>query len=520
MTPAAPRGDLLRGATPASRRSLFGDSIRVRLTLWHTLAVAALLIAFSIATWMFLVRTTGTRADQSLGDMARAFVKVWGGVRAEEETGAVESSALAASEFRDRDRRIIVFDRAGSVIAMSDTTPLTPALSRARLTDLHGPLATLVRNATPESQVFATLEAGGDGAAPVRAHAIRVSDEGETFTVLALRSLRAEEDASGSFVTAVMVAIPIALLLAGIGGYLLARASLAPVVAMGRQARRISASNLDERLAVENPRDELGGLAEVLNGLLARLEHAFEQEQRSAEQQRQFMADASHELRTPVAALSTVADVALARDDRDAGELREALDVVRGEGSRLGRLVDDLLLLSRADAGELPERREQLYLEELMQDSARAARGLAAARGVNLIAPPAEEAPFVGDSHMLRRLLMILLDNAIKYTPRGGEVRLSLDRDPVSENYRISVEDTGPGVPAWATERIFERFFRVDESRGRTAEDNGGVASAGLGLAIARLAAEAHGGTVHLDASGPQGSRFVVMLPIPKIAKP
>ena len=498
----------------ARRRSLFGDSIRVRLALWHTLTVAALLVAFSIATWIFLVRTTGARADQSLGDMANAFVKVWGGVRAEEETSAAASSVLAASEFRDRDRRIVVYDSARRLIAMSDTTPLTPGLSRPRLSDLqHGPVATLVRNATPQSRLFTTLDAGGDGGAPVRAHAIRISDEGQPFTVLALRSLRAEEDASESFATAVMVAIPIALLLAGVGGYLLARASLAPVVAMGRQARRISASNLDERLPVENPRDELGGLAEVLNELLTRLEHSFEHEQRSAEQQRQFMADASHELRTPVAALSSVADVALSRKDRDPRELREALDVVRGEGSRLGRLVDDLLLLSRADAGELPARREHLYLEELLQDSARSARGLAAARSITLVAPPAEESPFVGDPDMLRRLLMILLDNSIKYTPRGGEVRLSLDRDEAGESYHISVEDTGPGVPTWAAERIFERFFRVDESRTRAAEDAGGVASAGLGLAIARLTAKVHGGTVHLDATGPGGSRFVITLP-------
>jgi signal transduction histidine kinase len=227
-------------------------------------------------------------------------------------------------------------------------------------------------------------------------------------------------------------------------------------------------------------------------------------------QQRQFMADASHELRTPVAALSSVADVALAREDRDPGELREALDVVRGEGRRLGRLVDDLMLLARADAGELPVRKEPMFLEELLQDSARAARGLAAARGVTLSAPPADEAPFVGDADLLRRLVMILLDNAIKYTPAGGEVRLSLDRD--SERYRISVQDSGPGVPAWAAERIFERFFRVDESRTRAAED-GGVTSAGLGLAIARWAAAAHGGTVQLEASGPSGARFVVTLP-------
>jgi signal transduction histidine kinase len=251
----------------------------------------------------------------------------------------------------------------------------------------------------------------------------------------------------------------------------------------------------------------------MLNGLLARLERAFEQEQRAAEQQRQFMADASHELRTPVAALSSVADVALARADRDTSELREALDVVRGEGHRLGRLVDDLLLLSRADAGELPARREQLYLEEVLQDSGRAARGLAATRGITLVTPPAEESPFVGDADTLSRLLMILLDNAIKYTPRGGEVRLSLDRDAAGASYRISVEDTGPGIPSWAAERIFERFFRVDESRTRAAED-GGVPSAGLGLAIARLVAQAHGGAVQLDATGPGGSRFVVTLPV------
>jgi signal transduction histidine kinase len=210
--------------------------------------------------------------------------------------------------------------------------------------------------------------------------------------------------------------------------------------------------------------------------------------------------------------------VALARKDRDPGELREALDVVRSEGRRLGRVVEDLMLLARVDAGELPVRREQLFLEELLQDSARAARGLAASRGVTLIALPAEEAPFVGDADLLRRMVMILLDNAIKYTPPGGEVRLALDQDGAGRRYRISVEDTGPGVPSWASERIFERFFRVDESRTRTAERDG-VASAGLGLPIARWTAEAHGGTVQLDATGPTGSRFVVSLPMPSSAR-
>ena len=483
--------------------------IRVRLALWHTLTVAVLLAAFALGTWIFLLRTTTARANESLADMTRAFVKVWDGLRAEDETSAEAASVAAAAEFRDRDRRIAVFDGAGRLIAMSDTTPLTPALSRRALSDLeNGPAATPVRNAGPQRLAFTTLAPGREDGAPVRALALRVAVGGRSFTVLALRSLRAEEDATEGFATAVMIAIPLVLLLAGIGGYLLARASLAPVVAMGRHAQHISASNLHERLPVENPRDELGTLAAVLNGLLARLERAFEQ-------QRQFMADASHELRTPVAALSSVADVALARADREPGELREALDVVRSEARRLGRLVDHLMLLARVDAGELPVRPEPLFLEELLQDSARAARGLAATRGVTLIAPAAAEAPFVGDADLLRRLVMILLDNAIKYTPAGGEVRLSLDRDAAAARYHVNVEDTGPGVPAWAADRIFERFFRVDESRTRTPEAGGGGAGAGLGLAIARSIVAAHGGTVRLDASGPSGSRFVVTLPMP-----
>src|ERR1700694_2462643 len=229
------REDLPSRAPRAHRRSLFGDSIRVRLAVWHTLTIAALLTAFSVGTWIFLVQTTGARADQSLADMARAFVKVWNGVRAEEDTSAVESAVVAASEFRDRDRRIIVFDRAGRLIAMSDTTPLTPALSRNALSDLErGPAASLVRNTTTNSQLFTTLDPGGEEGVPVRAHAMHVSVDGQPFTVLALRSLRAEEDATESFTTAVLVAIPLVLLLAGLGGYLLARASLAPGVAMSR----------------------------------------------------------------------------------------------------------------------------------------------------------------------------------------------------------------------------------------------------------------------------------------------
>jgi two-component system OmpR family sensor kinase len=314
--------------------------------------------------------------------------------------------------------------------------------------------------------------------------------------------------------TALLVAGPLALLLAGLGGYLLARASLAPVAAIARQAERISAGNLHERLPVENPRDELGALATVLNGLLGRLENAFLHKQKLAEQRLQFLADASHELRTPVAALSTVASVVLAQKNGDPAKLGEALAIVRGEAHRLGRLVEDLLFLSRADAGELPLLRENLFLDDIVRDSARAGSSLAASRDVRLNASPGEESPFVGDPHSLRRLVMILIDNAIKYTPAGGEVWLSLERDDIAEKYRIIVEDTGPGVPDWAVDQIFERFFRAGNSRAPVDEHDRG-SNAGLGLAIARFTAESYGGSVQLEATGPGGSRFVITLPMP-----
>ena len=496
-------------------RSPFRDSIRLRLALWHTLTIAGLLVAFSIGTWIFFERTTRSRADQSLADMTRSFVRVWEGVRAEEETSAAAAAGPALREFRDHDRRLGVYDASGRLIALSDTAPLTPALHRLALADARGgPAGALIRNAVANDQSVATIESDGEDIPPIRAHAIRVVVDGQPFTILALRALRAEEEAAESFLAGLVVVIPSVLVLAGLGGYLLARASLAPVVAMGKQAERISAHNLEERLSAGNPRDELGSLAAVLNGLLARLHAAFQHEQQSAARQRQFMADASHELRTPVAAFSSVAQVALANPDRSPAELREALEIIQGEGHRLARLVDDLFLLSAADAGALPVRAEELFLEEVLQDSARSARGLAASRGLTFKSAPGEEAPFIGDTYLLRRLVMILLDNAIKYTPAGGEVRLSLERDDGARRYRIVVEDTGPGVPAEARERIFERFFRADIARSRESEESRRTGSAGLGLAIGRFLAELHGGSVELESTGPLGSRFVATLPM------
>jgi heavy metal sensor kinase len=300
---------------------------------------------------------------------------------------------------------------------------------------------------------------------------------------------------------AIAIAVPLALLLSALGGWLLARKSLAPMVVMREQASLIGAANLGQRLPVATPGDEVGQLTVVINGLLERVDRAFVQ-------QRQFMADASHELRTPLAVVQNESSVALRRVDRPASEYQDALHVIRSAGRRMARIVDDLFLLARADTGDLPIRAEPLYLNDLVKECVREARTLAAVRDLRLDVDAPADAPFEGDEMLLRRLVLNLIENAIKYTPSGGriDVRLCVSH----EMYRLEVEDTGPGIPAELRSRIFDRFVRVDGARAHADDFSSG---AGLGLPIARWIAQAHGGRVELERTSAAGSLFVLTLP-------
>jgi heavy metal sensor kinase len=297
---------------------------------------------------------------------------------------------------------------------------------------------------------------------------------------------------------ALLIIAPFSVLVAGVGGWAIARRSLAPVAAMSEQARAIGAANLAERLPVANPRDELGVLAGAFNDLLDRLEREFDR-------MRQFTADASHELRTPLAAVKGEAQVALRRD-REAAEYRESIEVILEETTHMSRLVDDLFTLARADAGDVAVERRPVYADELVADCCRATRALARQKGIELSAEPAAYAVEVaGDEALLRRAVLNLLHNAIKYTGSGGAVRA---RAYVSDSVaRIEVSDTGVGIDEADRERIFERFVRVDKARSR---DEGG---AGLGLSIVRWVVEAHGGRLEVASEPGSGSTFSIVLP-------
>jgi heavy metal sensor kinase len=286
------------------------------------------------------------------------------------------------------------------------------------------------------------------------------------------------------------------LLLAAAGGFMLAQKSLKPMVTISAQAEQINAKNLNERLQVTNPDDELGRLAGVFNALLSRLDTSFHV-------MREFTADASHELRTPLTIVQGEADVALSHE-HTVSEYQQSLSIIRDQSKRMARIVSDMLSLARADAGEQHLSKEDLYLNDLVMESCHAAQALATPKCIQLSCEASEDLVFHGNEELLRRMIFNLVDNAIRYTPAGGSVSVKLTFEPAVAH--LVVSDTGIGIPAEFVERVFDRFYRIGDARTPT---NGG---SGLGLSIVKLAAESHQGSVELTSDPGCGSTFTVNL--------
>ncbi len=478
-------------------------SLRARLTLWFTIVLGVPLVAFAIVSYVVFDRTLLARTDHFVDDALSAFAREL----ANERRMAPSNEAAARTtvhEVRFSQLQIAIADSLGHALAASETDDDAAARAAGFPTfDTARALAAArgVREGAPR---YLTL-AGPGGA--WRVHARIVTVAGEPLLLAGIAPLRDIEEVLARIRRAFLVAIPSLLAAAAAGGFFMARRSLSPVAVMGARAAAITDANLHERLPVVTPHDELGGLAVVINSLLDRLERAFAQ-------QRRFMADASHELRTPTAILNTEAQVTLARDHRSEAEYRESMTVMQQAAARLTRIVDDLFLLARADAGHLVARMRDIYLDEVVHDVTRAVRPLGERRGVRVELQPVVDAPFHGDADLLGRLLLNLLDNAIKFSVGGGTVTIALTRlgeGDGTARYEIRVIDDGPGIPPAVQERVFERFFRGDPARGRVEPTE--TSGAGLGLAISRRIAEAHGGALQLVASRPGRTEFCLSLP-------
>jgi heavy metal sensor kinase len=327
--------------------------------------------------------------------------------------------------------------------------------------------------------------------------------EGRPLVIRLAYSTEPLRDRLLEFIGLLMLAMPLALIAAAFAGYRVAGKALNPLEQMARQTEQITVKRLDERIPVDNPNDELGHMARVLNDLLGRLGESFEKLQH-------FTSDVSHELRTPLAAMRSVGEVGL-QEDHSTEKYRDIIGSMLEEVARLSSMIDTLLTIAHADSGVFELQRSVFPMMDLVQESVGIVGVLAEDKKQTISVTGDGKIAVSADRGFLRMAVINLLDNAVKYSPAGSTIRLRLSAAKDSEeqigSVRLDIEDEGPGIPDDKASRVFDRFYRVDEGRTR---DAGG---AGLGLSIAKWAVEVHGGTLMLTPRQSNGSIFSICLP-------
>ena len=465
-------------------------SLRARLALWYGGLSALTMLLVCALIYVVHSRTHYDDLDRTLVGAAEHVAREYASAGHPEVLAVPVAPQIVAR----------VYGPGGQVLAASPNAAGAPAIDPAGVLaqpggPAYGPLVRLAPSLVdvdPAGGAFGVVR-GGEGAR-WRAYALPAAD-GTTYLQA---SPLAELDASVAWLRRLIALLGTlgagaALLI----GWLVAGRALRPVTALTDTAQAIArAPGFGERVSQGTGRDELGRLARTFNEMLASLERAYQAQHR-------FVADASHELRAPLTAIQANLDLLERQPAMTPDERREAVGEASREAGRLARLVADLLALARADAG-VSLRRRRVELDRLALDALGDARHLA--RGQRLEVERLEPLLVDGDPDRLQQLLLILLDNAIKYTPPGGRVALALRRD--GDGALLTVADTGVGIAEGDLERVFERFYRADPARGR---DPGGT---GLGLPIARWIAEQHGGTIALESAIGRGTLATVRLPL------
>lgn len=459
-------------------------SIRWRLTLWYGVSLAVLLCGFCLILMLLMRQQVFVRTDVGL----REEVKELGvEIGLAENAAAFKSAATARFGHHEFYDFLVSDDEGRAAFASSDRFALD------ELSTGGGSVSTDV--------VCTTLQLGELG--PYRIATASLPSQFGRMKVQVLRSLTPLYSDLQALQWVMTGLLPIGVLLALAVGHFLAGRALAPVQHVVEVANAIDITCLDRRIHVANPHDEIGRLSLALNSLIIRLEQAVSEIRR-------FTADASHEIRTPLAVLRAEAEATL-RSSRSPEEYARALRVIVDEAARLGRLADQLLHLSRYDAGILQCAHESVALEALLQDVSEQLQSLAADRQVTLHCELNAGCEVLGDDIRLSQVFFNIVENAIKYAP-GGEVTIRLQL--IDQWAVVDVEDNGEGIPDPALPHVFERFYRVDSSRQR---ESGG---AGLGLSIARAAVLAHQGTIDIRSQVGVGTIVTVRLPAVGTAVP
>lgn len=445
-------------------------SIRLRLTLWYSAALATIILCFALGVYWSvrssLLKSLDAQLERDLATVTRV-------VRDEPQEINELAQHGSVDLFQVREGNVVVETGDWTKAALEKAEARGTAAARS----WAGP--------------------SGNG---FRLKAVTVTSPGHSYQVTVAedeRNLRASLSSLGVILS---LGVPLALALALIGGHFLAGRVLAPIGAMAQKAGEITADRLSQRLPYGSD-DEFGQLARVFNATFARLEESFER-------LRRFTSDASHELRTPLTTLRSVGEVGLQKG-LDAAALREVIASMLEEADRLTELVDNLLTLSRAESGTLTLKPEPSELGVLAAEVIEFLEVLAEEKEQTITLQANRAVPADIDRTTLRQALMNILDNAIKYAPPGTEI--TVRTAAAGNDAIIEVQDAGPGIAHEHVAKVFERFYRVDSGRSR---DVGGT---GLGLAIARWAVEMNGGRITLESTPGKGSTFRITLPLGKI---
>jgi len=456
--------------------------VRTRLTAWYVAILAVVLLIYGGSTSAVLIVQLRSQLDHL----------------AVEDLETVEGFLSFAAD--------------GKVTLRSDYHDHPyPTTMQERMLEVWSPDGTLLyRNELLGSRALGGPPASDEGVDSYSERSIRLSDgtpvrliskrhrlEGRPTVIRVGFSEQPLWERFWQVMLGLIVGLPLALGLAGVGGYFLAKHALSPVERMARRAHEINAEHLSARLDVENPEDELGHLAAAFNETLARLERSFEQ-------LRRFTSDASHELRTPLTAIRSVGEVGL-RGHAPPEHYREVIGSMLEEAGRLTHLVESLLAIARADAGQIQLAPAGIMVLPFLHEVTALLEVLAEEKGQRLSVEGDETARVHADPAILRQIVINLLDNAIKYSPRAAAISIRVES--AGATVTIEVQDGGPGIPVEHRARVFDRFYRVDEARSR---DAGG---AGLGLAIAKWGAEAHRGRLELICPSGGGCVFRLLLP-------
>jgi heavy metal sensor kinase len=453
-------------------------SLRLRLTAWYVLLLSLTLVVFSGCLYLRMEQSLLAQVDTGLQVAASQAL-----ANLDEENSRLTFQTTERSQ--SVARRL---SQAGFVVRLVDPN--------GTVQDGFGNMASLPA-AAPATPGYATLS-GRESRWRTYSQPI-VGPDGRVLGWLqAAQSLASLQETLQHLRRQALLGVPLVALVTGLGGLFLADRALRPIDSITRTAQAISGSDLSRRIGRPGPPDEVGRLAATFDSMLDRLQAAFGRERR-------FTADASHELRTPLAALKGCIEVTLSRQ-RTVEEYQATLHDLEREADRLIRLCSDLLLLARLDQGRLPRPVEILDLGDLLGATVEQVRPLAEARGLALVERLPEGLLIRGDMDHLIRLFLNLLDNAIKHTPRGGQVSVGAER--LAGEVRVTISDTGPGIAAEHLPHLFERFYRVEAARSR---DSGG---AGLGLAMAYEIAAWHGGRLDVASEVGAGTTFTVRLPL------